>query len=596
VSDFIYSSQAKPNQLLSGYMRDIYHENPPEVSEFHGEWGSLAVSRNLYNGFQPLETEEHLVVVLGGPLLTYQDNRFLTGDDPVAGTLSLFERYMTGNIQWDEDFSGPFTVLIVEKSTKKIRCVTDLMLSIPVYQYVNKDQVALGTHIDAIAKTTGQQNAVDTISLTDFILNSVVTYPYTAYENIRQCTPAAIHDYCPFSKPAPETSTKVYWEPLEKQRYKNINEAARNLRDSVSGYIQQVTEGMDHVALFLSGGEDSRVVAGMLPTRLKKDAFVFLDFMNREGIIAQKVSKAYGLHLNARFRSPGHYLNILPEASSLVGNGQQYLNAHTMGFHKECRLAEYDAVFGGYLANALLKGYDSRKTKLQRKLSAIYELITVEEGHSNPVQSDFFKTSVLAEVDKRRREFLNYLQGFRNESLHEWFQNWPRSMGQASPGYSVNRRLFRTYEPFLCNEVVKLAAGTPLSWKLNRRLFHKAMQPYLEPAKWVPHGKGWLPYFSWWSNIPIRFFISAWRRIGRFTGLIKGHHGSWGDRSRLLDSMDTEKTLSSYEFGMKALDAVIEDPVDVGKLTKKQQFNLLQTLYLLESTSDQKREESFHAG
>ena len=596
MSDLLYSSEFRPNGKLSGYVQDIYYQNPPEVREFHGDWGSLAVSRNLYNGFQPFETEEHLVVVIGGPLLTYQDNRFLTGDDPVAGTLSLFERYMAGTIQWDKDLSGPFTVLIVDKSTRKIRCVTDLMLSIPVYQSVSKDKLAFGTHIDALAKTTGEQKVIDKISLTDFILHGVVTYPYTAYKNIRQFSPAAIHEFGPCSKPVFESKTEVYWEPVEKIGYANIDEAARELRKAVSGYITRVTEGMDYVASFLSGGEDSRVVAGMLPNHLKKDAFVFLDFMNREGIIAQKISKTYGLHLNVRFRKPGHYLNILPEASDLVGSGQQYLNAHTLGFHKKCKLAEYGAVFGGYLANALLKGYDSRKTKLQRKLSAIYELITVEEGHSNPVQSDFFKTSVLAEVDKRRREFLNYLQGFRNESLHEWFQNWPRSMGQASPGYSVNRRLFRTYEPFLCNEVVKLAAGTPLSWKLNRRLFHKAMQPYLEPAKWVPHGKGWLPYFSWWSNIPIRFFISAWRRIGRFTGLIKGHHGSWGDRSRLLDSMDTEKTLSSYEFGMKALDAVIEDPVDVGKLTKKQQFNLLQTLCLLESTTGQKKEESFYAG
>lgn len=597
MSDFLYSSENKPVGFLSKLIEDIYYQDPPEISEFHGHWGSLAVSRNLYNGFQPYESERHLVVVIGGPVLTFRNNRFLIGDDPVSGTISVYERFIEGTIKWDEDLSGPFVILIVNKYSKKIRCITDLMFFIPVYQYVNKNQVALGTHVDALAKSTGQHNNIDKISLTDFILNSIVTYPYTVYKSIRQCTPAAIHDHYPMSNPIIESTIQVYWEPVEKIDYENINEAARDLRDSVSGYIQQVTDGMDHVALFLSGGEDSRVVAGMLPTRLKKDAFVFLDSMNREGIIARKASKAYDIHLDIRFRKPGHYLNILPEACNLLGSGQQYLHAHTLKFHKECKLAEYDAVFCGYLANALLKGEDFRKNKLQKRISVIYEYITVEEDHSKSLKSDYFQDTVLAEVDERRREHLNVLREFRIESLHQWFHNWPGSMGQASPGYSINRRLFRSYEPFMCNEVVKLAAVTPVSWKLNRRLFHKAMRPYLKPAKWVPHGKGWLPYLSWRSNIPISLYVSIYKRIGRFTGLIrenKLNQGPWGDRGSLMDSMDKEKTLLACEYGMDNLKSVTKDPVDISKLTIMQQLNLFQTLYLLESVAGKVKVDYFH--
>jgi len=69
-----------------------------------------------------------------------------------------------------------------------------------------------------------------------------------------------------------------------------------------------------------------------------------------------RTAKAYGINLAVKFRKPGYYLDILPEASDLIGSGQQYLNAHTLGFHKECNLNEYQAVFGGLLANAFLKG------------------------------------------------------------------------------------------------------------------------------------------------------------------------------------------------------------------------------------------------
>ena len=85
MSDFLYSSKNRPQGLLAGYIREIYHNDPPEVTEFHGDWGTLAVSRNLYRGFQSYETEAQVFVIIGGPVLNFSSNRFLTGDDPVGG-------------------------------------------------------------------------------------------------------------------------------------------------------------------------------------------------------------------------------------------------------------------------------------------------------------------------------------------------------------------------------------------------------------------------------------------------------------------------------------------------------------------------------
>ena len=595
MSDFLYSSESKPHGMLSKCIRDIYHENPPEITEYHGDWGSLAVSRNLYNGFQPHENDEHLTVVIGGPVLTFRDNRFLTYNDPFAGTLSVYERIIEGSIKWDEDLSGPFVILLIDKIHRKIQCITDLMLFIPVYKHCSNGLVCLGTHVDALAKSAAQQHAIDKASLVDFIINSMVIHPYTMYQSIRQCTPAAIHYFQPSTSSFTELEPEVYWKPAVKSCYNNINEAALDLRNAITTYIYRATEGMDHVAQFLSGGEDSRAVAGLLPKNLKKDAFVFLDFMNREGNIARKISEKYGINLDVRFRKTKHYLNILPEASDLVGSGQQYLNAHTLGFHRDCQLDQYHAVFGGLLANAFLKGSDSEKTKWQRRLSIIYEIVVMDERHFQPFRHDLFNDEILLEIDKRHRDFRNHFRDKKNDSLHDWFLNWPRIMGEAHPGIAVNRRLFRSYEPFMSTEVVKIASKIPLSWKLNRKVYLLAMRPFLKPAQWVPHGKGWLPYYNWWTNLPVRIFISFYRRIGRLMGFIKGNHGSWGDRNKLLDSLDTTKVPLIFAKGMITLKSVITGDLDFGKLPRMQQFNLFQTFYLLDSITDKKNIEYFHA-
>ena len=529
MSDFLYTREAKQEGELAGFIRDIYHCDPPEVREFHGEWGSLAVSRNLYRGFEPYETESRIFVVVGGPVLTFRDNRFLTGDDPVAGTVSVFERFQSGKIRWDEDLSGPFAVLMVDKAARIIRCVTDLMLFIPVYQYTDGQSLALGTHVDALAKAAGQQDAVDKVSLVDFILNRVVTFPYTTYTHLRQCHPAAIQEYKVGNEEVAEMESELYWTPVERTEFTSLNEASGALRAATEDYITRVTEGMDRVGLFLSGGEDSRTVAAMLPERLKKDGFIFLDSMNREGQLARKAAGALDVDLTVKLRKVTHYLDILPEASDLIGSGRQCVHAHTLGFHKECRFDSYDAVFGGYFGETILRAYDACMPGYLKRFPFLPETTVKGKTHSEPMRSRVFRSEVLESIDRRRQEFLDLLREYRSESVHEWFQFWPRTMGYSSPNTDVNRRLFRSYEPFTSSAVIRIGASVPTAWKLNRKLFRKAFWKYHRPSKWIPHSRGYLPFFPWWFNVPVAFTHWFLKKVKRRLRGKRQFDGPWID-------------------------------------------------------------------
>src|SRR5699024_7308808 len=130
-------------------IQSIYHEDKPFVQEYHGKWGSLGVSRNLYNGFNPYENDEYIVVVIGGPVFMFMDNNFLVDEDSSDGTIAIFQLWVTGKMEWDEDLSGPFVVLIVNKKTYEVICVTDLMSFIPVYSCKSRTkEFMLSTHVD----------------------------------------------------------------------------------------------------------------------------------------------------------------------------------------------------------------------------------------------------------------------------------------------------------------------------------------------------------------------------------------------------------------------------------------------------------------
>lgn len=575
MSDFIITSYSEVPGALSTCMQRVYGVDRLRTIEYHGTWGSIAVGRNPYHGFDPLETDEHIFAVIGGPVLNFRNNHFLTGGDSTEGTLSVYRRWLKGEIKWDEDLSGPFVVLIVTKQSSTIQCITDIMGFIPVYAYRDSGNFALATHLDTLAETTGQENDWDEISVTDFILNDMVTFPYTTYKNIRQHSPAMIVCY----EPNGQIKESEYWLPVETGNYKSIDDAAKDVQQGLVNYVDKITDNMEEVAQFISGGEDSRALAGIIPPRLKRKYFIFLDGMNREGRIAQKIARSYGGDFYADYRSCAHYLDILESASDLVGAGHQYLHAHSLGFHRKWRLWEYPAVFGGFLSDTFLKCHHVHK-------SGIYDyfpfLPEVARPGYNPVGSRvgsggscFRHTEA---VKERQQQRLSYMKSLRPHSYREWYSFLPASM----PNFHSSRRLFRSYEPFMCNEVVKVSAAVPTSWKLNRRLFQRAVKPFLKPSRWVLHADGRLPYLPFWANVPLQGSVWFWHKLAKRLRLgEKGYPGPWADWKAVIASESWQAATAEYSKRLRPFSKPLMK-VDPDQAVRSGQLNHLQAVNLMQ--------------
>ncbi|WP_253644391.1 hypothetical protein [Vibrio sp. Y42_MX_L11] len=578
MSDYLYSSEPIEEGVLSKSIRDIYDSNPPEVTEFHGSWGALAVSNSHYKGFQPFETSEHLLIVIGGPVLYFRNNDFLVDDDSFEATESIYQRWcVESQTQWDEDLSGPFTIIRINKNTNAVDVVTDLMAFIPVYYHQSVKGLYIGTHIDALAKVSKESNNFDVVSLTDFIINDVITYPYTAYTELKQLEPSS---HIEFNNNDRNPNVNKYWEPKEYNPYSNIKESARALRAGLDGYVNRITDKMDKVAQFISGGEDSRALSGLLPYHLQRDAYVFLDEMNREGKIAKKVADKYNANCTVGFREKTHYLDILPEASKLVGTGHQYHHAHSLGFDKIYKLADYTAVFGGYLSDSLLKSPYALKTLNTARYPFLPEFFKKGENRTKELSNILVNDEVLREINSRRKLHFEKIKKLRSESVHEWFVLYPATMRTAIPNLYTTRRLFRSYEPFMCKDAVKISAVLPTEWKMNRRLFNLTTKPYLEKTKWIFHADGRLPYFSWWINSPIQFPIWFYRHIAKRMGLIQGNQGPWGDWNHIISSNKSYSFFDEYITNNESI-SFLKNSLVFNDLDTMKKINFLQVAWYI---------------
>src|SRR5699024_758562 len=206
----------------------------------------------------------------------------------------------------------------------------------------------------------------------------------------------------------------------------------------LNNVINKITEETNDIAQFLSGGEDSRMLSGMLYDS-ERDGHIFIDDINREGKIAQKVAKAYGVNLKITTRDPMHYFKILPACSTLVGSGSQYHHAHTYGFHNSCQLDSYTAVLGGLLSDALLKGFRIKKIKGSSRLPFIPDIKVKNSDINNKLKTTNFDKQILNELEKRRIKHLNRIKIFRQDTAEEWFMLWPISMNSSSPNIHANR-------------------------------------------------------------------------------------------------------------------------------------------------------------
>lgn len=585
MSDFVYSSVRRDEGELSRVIRTSFQREEMDISEFHGTWGSLAVSKNIYAGFDILENDRYVFFVLGGPVLNYQDNIFLSKDNSIDGTQSLFNKFIRKNIVFHEDLSGPFVIFCIDKFEDSVCFVTDMMLFIPVYQCLVDGYIYISSHIDVISVVSGKSSCFDYASLVDFILHGTVTFPCTVYSNIEQSCPGSFYFYKIKNSKVQSFDRSEYWLPYEKNDFSSIQHAALELRKCTQGYVERVTSGMSEVAQFLSGGEDSRVIAGILSERLKRDGFIFLDMMNREGLSSSRVADVYGVNLHIHVRPKMYYFDILPDASRLVGLGHQYSHAHSLGLHIECCLDRYAAVFGGYFSDSLLKGIYRYKIRRLSRMHFVPDFFLNGENRTDDVQHPCFDSGLLRIVTDRRREHYRRVAALRPRTAHEWFTLWPATMRASITNIHASRRLFRSYEPFLGCGVVKVAAGVPIEWKLNRRLFNRAFKPVLYKSRFIMHGNGFFPYYPWWMNMVLRQGVSWGRKISRSLGITKGHQGAWTSWGRLVNSNQWIELYEANSDRLKKIENCFGKggfaEFDYDKLNVRQKMNIMQTVVSL---------------
>lgn len=531
--DFLYCTDATAQETLISAFRVILADPNPSPQTFSGPWGCLAVAGKAYPGFDVVETDRYLIVVLGGPLPRYDDD-VADGSRADDGTRWILHEWKVAQrLRWDEDLVGHFAVVCVDKAQNQIDAVTDINSFVPLYRTSRAGRpevILLGSHVDALALASERANDVDHVSVADFLCYTTVTYPYTLYREIYQVAAASIHHVCTHA-----VQSRPYWEPIERTPPGCLAECAALLRESIINNIRRICFRQPCVGLLMSAGEDSRVVATAARQYAQVKAFTFLDSYNREGRIAERIAAQLGVDWRMIQRQPTHYLDHMQNSVRLSEWHRLFVHDHAVGLIDDWPFGF--RVLGGHLADTFTKGNYVPRIGLAR--------VTFGIPHPSPRDMWTQRASPPDDVLHRRLVHTDKLVRMRPHSATEWSRLWPSSQLISIGHFAANRRQCCIYEPFIDAAIVKLSAQSPQRWKVNRKLFRAAMKPLLEPTRNIPHPSGMYPYHGLLVNAFLQITARSWAKIRpkayHLSGRQMHNDGPWPDWDRLTTSPAFER-------------------------------------------------------
>jgi len=583
MSDFIFCSKKIKKLKLKQCFDKIYGEEK-ELSFFSSEKSTFIISENIYNGFSTYVTDNHVCAVIGGPVLHFRNNNFISKKASNEGTKSIYDRWIKKDeMVWHEDLDGPFVIMLFDVDSGAFEVITDMLSFIPIFHKNTNSNIILSTHIDSIDFL--EPSKVDQVSVADYIINNVVTFPFTIFEGVNQIFPASSHKWSFLEKSKIKHSYITYWLPKEYVASDecNVEFLANRLQKGLKNYMNKILEAEPKLGILMSGGEDSRTVAGMIPEKHSKDGFIYCETINNEVKITEEIAKRYSINLNVGHMSKNNFVDNMEQFCDLVGVGCDGANVHSFSFYKTLNYHKYDVIFGGFLADTFLKSLWSSKSSKRSHFflfGAKENIINFSEYKD--ISHSCINNDLIVEVNKRRKVHWDFLKSIRPSTTQEWMGIWPISMQRDIPNIYGHRRLFRSFEPFTSSEVIKVGSIAPQKIKSNKILFQKAMKPFLSKTKWIPHNAGYLPYFKYWINNVL--FKPYYKVLFRFFTNRNSTLANWFDvfkRSEVRFKEDLYKGAILKYCGNVFSKKSEFEIIDNSNLNNIQKRNILQLGYFL---------------
>jgi len=171
---------------------------------------------------------------------------------------AILQKYLSDGDHSVEGFNGNFNLVIYDRRNHQLKALNCRASVYNLYIHAREDRVTIASNIRSIVRCMDQEPALDLQSLYRFFVFGYIFGDDTLLKGVRRVAPASV-----ISVDGKRVDTKTYWQPTFS------NEFDLDLRGVSDEFNQRLIEGtaerfayFKDIKIFLSGGLDSRLIAG----------------------------------------------------------------------------------------------------------------------------------------------------------------------------------------------------------------------------------------------------------------------------------------------------------------------------------------------
>lgn len=320
---------------------------------------------DLATGSQPMSDAEYQVTVtFNGEIYNFEELREeLESRGCVFRTRSDTEVILHGWRIWGsgclEHFNGMFAFALWDARERTLFCARDRFGKKPFCYTVQGGRLAFASELTALAKLPGLEFSIRPEALMRYLAYEYVPTPESIYQQVRKLPPAhflllrdgAVRVERYWDMPAPEPTSRGVTE----------EDLAAELRARLTAAVRRRLVSDVPLGVFLSGGIDSSIVAGLMASmapHIKTFSIGFREASYDESRYARCVAAYYNTDHHERILSADECADILPEVISRLDEPMADASVAPTYLLSGVTREKVTVALGGDGADELLAGYE----------------------------------------------------------------------------------------------------------------------------------------------------------------------------------------------------------------------------------------------
>jgi len=415
------------------------------------------------------------------------------GDNKAETVLSLYEKY---GLDFLKDINGSFVLSIYDGG--KLIIAADRLGSKNLLYTTKSDGILYSSEIKAILADKSIETTLNHEAIAEFFTFSFPLDNKTFFEGIKLLPPASIL-ICHQDK----MLIKRYWDfKFDRKKQKDFTTLIKEFEKIMEKAVEIRMADKDKIGIFLSGGLDSRLIAGFakrIADRTNKEliSFTFGTKGGWQEKIASKVASELGIE-NRFYEIPSDSISKYAEEVVYKGDGHiRIRDAHFISLLSKVK-SEVDTVLVGFFCSELfgemlsanVSGV-STKAELVEYLFSKYE-VKQTAGHI----PEIFQRSSLINLKRVKENFIKTVNGIPFDSYDEIADYWElrqRDRRYILPLSNYISCYLDVRLPYLDNEVIDFAVNLPLELRFGKSFIHKALKHIFPDLANIPLEKSGVP-------------------------------------------------------------------------------------------------------